>query len=192
MKILSPVDLRWYLYNVLKEDELGVPRGQSVCQDWFVRARGVVVGFSNKMVNGLIPSDIIEDLHKRPMLEKGDDPYIFATLASALGPKLNDLMGDLPAIPLSKLGLASNECDEVETEVQVGASSSTGLCSEGSVFQGDIPASDVIVVSPTHRDGLDALLTPAIGNRLRSLDQKADRSDIMEHLIRNLQYTIDI
>lgn len=177
---INPVDLRWYLYNVLQEDELGVPRGQSACQDWFIRARGAVIGFSNKMVDGLRRRDVTNELPKRPILEEGDDPYVLVTLTSALGPELAALMGDRRAMLLSDLAPdLAVDSEPTTTEIQTEASSSTAPRSESS----SIPSSDVVIVSPTHAKGLDSLLTPAVGEQLRSLDSGADYTGIMGNWI---------
>jgi hypothetical protein len=39
---------------------------------------------------------------------------------------------------------------------------------------------DVVVVSPTHREGLDALLSPQIGERVRLLAARRECGDSLE------------
>jgi hypothetical protein len=138
LETINPRDLRWFLYKVLGEDELGIPRGQSASQDWFIRAKGAVVGFCSKLVDRLTPRNVGSELKKRPTFVQGDDPYVLVVLCAALGPKLKIEM--------------SNKAAMVPNDMAEGEGSSR----------------DVIVVSPTHKDGLDALLTIDVGDRFRS------------------------
>jgi hypothetical protein len=76
-----------------------------------------------------------------------------------LGKRPDEREGDDPYVLVT---LCSALEPELDSQMGDRASMVLSETTEGA-------SSDVIVVSPTHVDGLDALLTPVVGDRLRSL-----------------------
>lgn len=149
---IHPDDRRWLLYEALNVDELGIPRmGTSGSQDWFVRAEGAVLGVSNKMTGGLKLSAVTDELTKMPVLLEADDPYILVNYAPVLAPKLREAVGPKAALVLNG----------AVTEAATPPHAEATLPSVAPMASVSVPRGvTIVVVSPTHPDGLQRLLTP--------------------------------
>jgi hypothetical protein len=151
LKTIHPSDLHWLLYEVLQEDEMGIPRGNSASQDWFIRAHGAVIGFSNKMANRLQCHLVKEELDKRPVPCPGDAPYVLVNLSPVLGPEMEEAVGNRSALLLTEAEVRDHGCRPDP------AAPGRGGCS------------DIVIVSPSHEEGLSRLLTQAVCKHLRAL-----------------------
>jgi hypothetical protein len=149
LETIHPSDLHWLLHEVLQEDEVGIPRGNSRSQDWYIRARGAVIGFSNKMVDRLQCHLVKEELDKRPVPCAGDDPYILVNLSPVLGPELQEAMGGRNALLLTEAEVRDRGCRPDPAAPARGA------------------RRDIVIVSPSHEEGLSRLLTQAVCKHLR-------------------------
>jgi hypothetical protein len=168
---IHPSDLQWLLYEVLQEDEVGIPRGSSIAQDWFIRARGAVIGFSNKLVDRLQCHLVKEELDKRPVPSTGDYRYVLVNLSPVLGPELEQAVGGRRALQLTEAEVRDHGCCPDPATPARGA------------------RRDVVIVSPSHEEGLSRLLTQAMCKHLRAHaasdtpDVESLRQEIMAMLI---------
>jgi hypothetical protein len=149
LETIHPSDLHWLLHEVLQEDEVGIPQGNSRSQDWFIRARGAVIGFPNKMINQLQCHLVKEELDNRPVPCADDDPYVLVNLTPVLGPELEEAMGNRSALLLTEAEVRERGCRPDPAAPAQGA------------------RRDIVIVSPSHEEGLSRLLTQEVCKHLR-------------------------
>lgn len=153
LEAIHPSDLRYLLHKALRYDEVGVSGSGCDSYNCFVRGWGATMGFSIKTEKALELDDILQEIQKRPSVWKGDDPFVSVFLAPVLGSRLQELMGnDRSALLLSK-----------EEARALRKSSNATAPSNADVVR------DIVVVSPTHKDGLPSLLTESVCKDMRDL-----------------------
>jgi hypothetical protein len=157
LKTIHPSDLRRVLYEVLREDEIGIPRGNSGSQDWFLRAKGAMICFSNKMVLNLQCQMVADELDKRPVVQSDDGPCVLVTLAPVLGQELASALGETSsALLLTEAEVRNHGCRPETTALIL------------------TTRRDVVIVSPSHADGLRCLLTDDVFHKVQRLAAASD------------------
>jgi hypothetical protein len=87
---------------------------------------------------------------KRPVESAGDAPYVLVNLSPVLGPELEQAVGDRGALLLSEAEAFRMGC-RPGPEPQAST---------------DPPRRDIVIVSPTHPEGLSRLLTQEVNKQL--------------------------